>query len=53
MLLDRPIPKALFYSHVRLEAKRNALDALSCFGTDRQNRVKECNRLFSIPIQLK
>ena len=29
MLLDRPIPKALFYSHVRLEAKRNALDALS------------------------
>jgi hypothetical protein len=35
MLLDRPIPKALFYSHVRLEAKRNALDALSCFGTDR------------------
>jgi hypothetical protein len=27
MLLDRPIPKALFYSHVRLEAKRNALDA--------------------------
>src|SRR5580765_3155476 len=35
MLLDRPIPKALFYSHVRLEAKRNALDASSCFGTDR------------------
>jgi len=34
MLLDRPIPQALFYSHVRLEAKRNALDALSCFGTD-------------------
>jgi hypothetical protein len=35
MLLDRPIPKALFYCHVRLEAKRNALNALSCFGTDR------------------
>jgi hypothetical protein len=35
MLLDRPIPKALFYSHVRPETKRNALDALSCFGTDR------------------
>jgi hypothetical protein len=35
MLLDRPIPKALFYSHVRLEAKHNSLDALSCFGTDR------------------
>jgi hypothetical protein len=35
MLLDRPIHKALFSSHVRLEAKRNALDALSCFGTDR------------------
>jgi hypothetical protein len=35
MLLDRPIPKAFFYSHVRLEAKRNALDAPSCFGTDR------------------
>jgi hypothetical protein len=34
MLLDRPIPKALFHSHLRLEAKRNALDAY-CFGTDR------------------
>jgi hypothetical protein len=29
MLLDRPIPRALFYSHVRLEAKGNASDALS------------------------
>jgi len=38
MLLDRPIPKALFLEKSagkRLEAKRNALDALSCFGTDR------------------
>jgi hypothetical protein len=34
MLLDRPIPQVLFYSHARLEAKRNALDAQSCFGTD-------------------
>ena len=51
MLRDRPIPKALFYSHVRLEAKRNALDALSCFGTDRQNRVKECNGLISTVTQ--
>jgi hypothetical protein len=33
MLFDRPIPKALFYSHARLEAKRNGLDALSGFGT--------------------
>ena len=29
MLLDRPIPKALFYSHVRLEAKRIASVAWS------------------------
>jgi hypothetical protein len=29
MLLDRPIHKGIFSSYVRLEAKRNALDALS------------------------
>ena len=29
MLLDRPIHKAIFSSYVRLEATRNALDALS------------------------
>ena len=29
MLLDRPIHKAMFSSYVRLEPKRNALDALS------------------------
>jgi hypothetical protein len=29
MLLDRPIHKAIFSSYVQLEAKRNALDALS------------------------
>ena len=34
MFLHRPIPKALVYSRVSLEAKRNALDALFCFSTD-------------------
>ena len=38
MLFDRPIPRALFYSHARLEAKRNALDAY-CFGTDRTSTL--------------